>query len=153
MRKYSWDYQKPKKVKNPYYQAKKRAEESESKKQGLLKLQGKLKDNPTPEEQLLWEALIEHRIDFEFQHILSNHKHAYIVDFYINLNSGRVLIVECDGFYHFTGNGRERDRVRDARIHSIFKYKVMRVSNSEIKQDMRGVLFKILCYEPKKVPK
>lgn len=151
MRHYEWDYPKQKTVKNPFYIAKKRKEKAEEKKKNLLSLRDKLINLPTAEEKILLEALVENRIDFDFQHILTNHKHGYIVDFLIRLKSGRTIIVECDGFHHFTKKGQEKDRLRDARLQSIFGYKVLRFANSQINTNLKEVLFKILCYDPQKV--
>lgn len=45
----------------------------------------------------------------------------------------------------------EKDRLRDARIYSIFGHKTLRFNNSQVSNDIKAVLFKILCYEPKRM--
>ena len=149
--KYQWDIEKKKTISNPYFKKQKRQKIAERKGEKLQLLAEKLTTDKTSEERILYEALIENRIDFEFQKVLSHYKHQYIADFVINLKSGRKLVVECDGFYHFTNKGREKDRLRDARIYSIFGHKTLRFNNSQVSNDIKGVLFKILCYEPKRM--
>lgn len=79
--KYQWDIEKKKPVSNPYFRKQKRQKIADRKGEKLQLLAEKLTADQTSEERILYEALIESRIDFEFQKVLSHYKHQYIADF------------------------------------------------------------------------
>jgi very-short-patch-repair endonuclease len=64
----------------------------------------------------------------------------YIVDFYI---ASARLVIELDGSQHFTADGREYDRERDAFLTGL-GLTVLRYANSDISKNFSGVCQDIL---------
>lgn len=64
----------------------------------------------------------------------------FIVDFYC---PERHLVIELDGDSHFTEAGKSTDAERDAFLHAN-KILVLRFNNSQVVENMDGVLAKIL---------
>lgn len=90
----------------------------------------------TPEEALLWQELRTNKLagwHFRRQQAID----GFIVDFYCHAAS---LIVEVDGGIHETQ--KEHDAERDAHLISR-GFRVLRVTNDEVKNDMQSVLNKI----------
>ena len=59
----------------------------------------------------------------------------YIADFYCNqLN----LVIEIDGFSHFSAEAQERDKERDRQMQAI-GLRVVRVNDSEVRKDAERV--------------
>ncbi len=95
-------------------------------------LQLHLTANPTPAESLLFNLLND---DWLFQPII----HGFIADF---AHPESRLIIECDGYHHFTRAGRKADARRTAILRSK-GWRIIRFSNSEIMRDTERVLAKI----------
>jgi very-short-patch-repair endonuclease len=96
-----------------------------------------LRKNMTPEEKLLWHELRTNKLDgwhFRRQQVID----GFIVDFYCHAVS---LIVEVDGGIHETQ--KEQDAERDAHLISR-GFRILRVTNDEVNNDLQGVLQKIL---------
>ena len=96
-----------------------------------------LRHEMTEAERILWEYLRTHRLDglhFRRQQLID----GFIVDFYCHAAG---LIVEVDGPVHEqqAGYDAERDRILAAR-----DLRILRIRNEEIRQDLSGVLTRIL---------
>src|SRR3990167_9008053 len=96
-----------------------------------------LRKNATFEENLLWQRLRDTQLGVKFkrQHSIG----GYILDFYC---SKKKLIVEVDGEIHNTFEAREWDKIRD-KFFTDLDYKVLRIWNREVKENIDDVLQKI----------
>lgn len=96
-----------------------------------------LRKNSTPQEEKLWWYLRREQFGVKFrrQHGIG----GYIVDFFCK---EKRLIVEVDGEIHNTKANQEYDSVRDKFITD-FGYLILRISNSEVDNDIEAVLKKI----------
>ena len=97
----------------------------------------RLRRRLTPAEQVLWERLRNRRLSglkFRRQHPLG----PYIVDFYC---AEHRLVVEVDGPIHL--RQREADAMRDEYL-ARYGYRVLRVRNDEVENDLEAVLERIL---------
>jgi len=74
------------------------------------------------------EILISNKIDFEFQWVIDAGTSYYIADFYLPKYN---TIIEIDGYYHFTEEGKAKDKRRDSFL-KFKKYKVIHIPNSKI---------------------
>ena len=103
-----------------------------------------LRKDQTRCEQKLWyelRALKEYGYRFRRQVIFQN----YIVDFACHKAK---LIIEVDGDSHVLGDGVKRDEARDAYLESR-GYKVFRVSNPDIYENLGGVMDGVMeCLAP-----
>ena len=98
-----------------------------------------LRKNMTKEERHLWyDFLKDYPARFLRQKVIDN----YIVDFYCNKAK---LVIEIDGFRHFTEDGLINDRIRTSDIGEYGLY-VMRFTNYEVKSNFRGVCKRIDDY-------
>ena len=98
----------------------------------LLQHSKELRKNMTPEERLLWfNCLREFPIRIRRQEILC----GYIADFYC---SKARLIIELDGEQHARPEDRIKDEIRTKKIESQ-GYKVIRIPNREVWQNLAGV--------------
>ena len=91
----------------------------------------------TPEEALLWHELRTNKLagwHFRRQQVID----GFIVDFYCHAAS---LIIEVDGGIHEMQ--KEQDAERDAHLISR-GFRVLRVTNDNVNNDIQGVLRKIL---------
>lgn len=97
----------------------------------------KMRDNPTPAENLLWHVLRCNKFNVKFrrQHIIDD----YIADFAC-ISKG--LIIEVDGEYHNSQEQKEEDALRSARLQSK-GYRVMRFTNEQILNDIDHVITSI----------
>lgn len=77
--------------------------------------------NPTPAEKIFAQRLTEHGVEFVQQEVIG----YYIVDFLID-----KIIIEIDGYYHFTAEGLEHDRKRTKYLKGK-GYTVRRIVNSK----------------------
>jgi very-short-patch-repair endonuclease len=96
-----------------------------------------LRQKMKPEEALLWHKLRTNKLagwHFRRQQVID----GFIVDFYCHAAS---LIVEVDGGIHETRI--EQDAERDAHLISR-GFRILRVKNDEVNQDIESVLRKIL---------
>ncbi|WP_172135726.1 endonuclease domain-containing protein [Adlercreutzia sp. ZJ473] len=100
--------------------------------QVLAQRASNMRRNMTPYERKLWvEFLREYEIPFVAQKVIGN----YIVDFY----SRRVrLAIELDGGQHYDPRQMRYDEVRSIYLETL-EIKVLRFTNSEIKEDFDGV--------------
>lgn len=92
----------------------------------------RMRNNPTPAEQHLLQAMTDKGWVFAQQQVLN----GYIVDFFFPL--ARV-VVEVDGAHHFTPKGRAYDKVRTAVLFGN-GYRVLRFSNSKVLTDVASCL-------------
>ena len=90
-----------------------------------------LRKNMTLEERILWyQYLRTYPVKFYRQRTMGH----YIVDFYC---AKARLVVEIDGSQHYEDEGLEYDRARTAFLESL-GLKVLRVSNTDVKKNLRG---------------
>jgi very-short-patch-repair endonuclease len=94
-----------------------------------------LRKNSTPQEQILWHMLRRKNFIYKFkrQHSIGN----FIVDFYCPT---KKLVVELDGSQHL--ENKEYDEERRWYFESL-GIKEIRFWNSEIDNDLKGVMNKI----------
>ena len=109
----------------------------------LLKVYQKcLEEEPTPAEKRLKKALLHYRIKFTFQKRIKK----YFFDFHIK---GTKLLIEVDGGYHNSGHQETRDLQKEIVAQSK-GYRLMRVKNREIWNDIDRVIHWIRFYSNKK---
>ncbi|MBS1772178.1 MAG: endonuclease domain-containing protein [Bacteroidetes bacterium] len=104
----------------------------------LLDSRRELRNNPTPEEALLWDRLKNKQLQnrkFRRQHSIGN----YILDFYC---PSEMIAVELDGAHHFTTAGKQYDDERTLYLNEI-GIRVLRFPNSSVTNDIEVVLGKI----------
>jgi len=101
----------------------------------LLEARRDLRNNPTPEENILWQRLRNNRLGFKFrrQHSIGN----FIADFYC---PAKKLIIEIDGGQHL--NNKEKDSERSNYLESL-GFKVIRFWNKEINLEIDTVINKV----------
>ena len=98
----------------------------------LTKRAKELRKNMTDEERRLWYGFLKsYPLRFLRQKVIDN----YIVDFYCHQAR---LIIEVDGSQHYQEKGLLYDRIRTEKIESR-NLTVIRIPNSEIRHDFRGV--------------
>jgi len=88
----------------------------------------RLTENATKHELEFIEILKASEIEFEFQWVVDAGPSYYIADFYLPKYNA---IIEIDGYYHFTDEGRKKDKFRDGFL-KFKKYKVIHIPNSKI---------------------
>ncbi len=100
-----------------------------------LSYRRKLRNEPTPQEIMLWARLKNNGTGFKFrrQHGIGK----YILDFYC---PSKKLAIEIDGSQH--QDNENYDRMRDDLV-SNFGIKTLRFWNNEINTNIEGVLMKI----------
>lgn len=106
-----------------------------------------LRQQMTPEEKMLWRQLRNKRFNnkkFRRQHPVIYgqegwREYFYVADFYCALHR---LVVELDGKQHEFPDNKEYDTARNF-IMQQMKMKVLRIPNSELKENMSAVLDKI----------
>ena len=93
-----------------------------------------LRQHATVPEQYFWQAVKGKQLGFKFrrQHGIG----PYIVDFYC---PERKLVIELDGYSHFSVEGRQYDAQRDAYIQGL-GIRVLRFSNTDVMHNLEGVL-------------
>lgn len=104
----------------------------------LKKLSRNLRKNTTDAEKLLWSKVRRKQLkgyQFYRQKTIGN----YIVDFYC---AKANLVIEIDGGQHYTDEGKEKDRLRDAYMASL-SLKVLRFSDREVFKNLKEVMEKI----------
>jgi len=98
-----------------------------------------LRKNPTEPERQLWNKIRNKQIlDIKFRRQQGISR--YIVDFYCAEYS---LVIELDGDSHFTHEGIVYDRIRDEYLKTLGLV-ILRFTNSEVMQNMDGVLTAII---------
>jgi len=91
----------------------------------LIPLAKELRSKMTPQEKRLWyECLSTYPVRFQRQKAIGN----YIVDFYCHKAK---VIIEVDGYHHYTQDGIKYDNERSAAFNSVGLH-VIRLSNSQI---------------------
>jgi very-short-patch-repair endonuclease len=103
-----------------------------------------LRQNMTPAEKVLWQALRANRLDgihFRRQQVIA----GFIVDFYCHAAS---LVIEVDGGIHV--HQAESDRQREQALTER-GFRVIRFQNEQVFNDLGGVLaqIRLACGEPK----
>ncbi len=99
------------------------------------------RNNMTPEENRLWARIKKRQLkDCQFyrQRIIGD----YIVDFYC---AKAKLIIEVDGGQHTFEDIAAKDSKRDSYLRKR-KLRVLRFTNSEVRQNIDSVLEKILDF-------
>lgn len=94
-----------------------------------------LRQQPTTEEEQLWEALRNRRLagyKFRRQYVIEQ----YIVDF---ICVSERLIVELDGMHHADAEQAAYDEVRSQFLQAA-GYRILRFWNHHVKQDIADVL-------------
>ena len=105
----------------------------------LKKYSQKLRKNMTSEERKLWfDFLKKLPVNIYRQKIFGN----YIVDFCC---AEYKIIIEIDGFQHYTEEGEEADKVRDEYFNKL-GFKVLRYTNAEVNCKFKEVCEDILKY-------
>ncbi len=101
----------------------------------LLEARRELRNNPTREEDALWQYLRNSKLGFKFrrQHSIGN----FIMDFYC---PAKKLILEIDGGQHL--DKKQYDKERSDYLESL-GFKVIRFWNEEINKDINEVIEKI----------
>lgn len=98
-----------------------------------------LRKNPTEPERQLWNKIRNKQIlDIKFRRQQGISR--YIVDFYCAEYS---LVIELDGDSHFTHEGIVYDQIRDEYLKALGLV-ILRFTNSEVMQNMDGVLTAII---------
>jgi len=95
--------------------------------------------NLTNTEDIIWQCLRNRKLGgykFLRQHPIG----GYIVDFYCH---AKRLIVEIDGGIHNRKDIREKDEYRQKFLENN-EYKMIRCTNSEVKESLEGVLERLL---------
>ena len=96
-----------------------------------------LRKNMTEDEQHLWyDFLKDLPVTFNRQKVIG----PYIVDFYC---ATAKLVIELDGWQHWTEEVENKDRERDAYLKNL-GITVIRYSNTEIKKEFNAVCNDIL---------
>lgn len=109
-------------------------------KQASSKMQhraGELRKELTPVEAKLWQVLRSHQVNdvhFRRQHAIGN----YIVDF---CSPRQKLIIELDGSQHLEQQEYDEERTRFLQSKG---YKVLRLWNNDVTDDLEGVIRAIL---------
>lgn len=98
----------------------------------------KLRNNATLHERILWSRLKSKQLGYKFRRQHSIGK--YIVDFYC---PSKRLIIELDGSQHI--DNKQRDEERDSYLSNL-NYSVLRFYNSDVNNNIEGVVLKIKDY-------
>ncbi len=104
-------------------------------KKNFLELRRELRNNPTSQEGILWSRLRRKQcgVKFQRQHSIDR----YIVDFYC---FEKKLIIEIDGNQHV--DNEAYDQMRTNHLENL-GYRVIRCTNTDITNNLEGVLIKI----------
>ena len=92
----------------------------------------------TDAEKRLWSRIRRKQLK-EIQFYRQKNIGDYIVDFYC---PSAKLIVEIDGGQHYSGDTRTKDQKRDRFLNDL-GFKVLRFSNSDVFENIEGVVQKI----------
>ena len=97
-----------------------------------IPLAKKLRKNATPQENHLWyDFLAKYEVRFQRQKAIAD----FIADFYCHKAK---LIIEIDGWQHYTDEGRQKDEFRTEILEG-YDLKVIRFTNRQINLNFRGV--------------
>jgi very-short-patch-repair endonuclease len=89
----------------------------------------------TPQEIVLKELFDYEAISYQFQKIIYVNGSYCIADFYFPKIH---LVLEVDGYYHFTPEGKAKDKIRNRNLRQL-GYRVIHVINSEVDHDFMSV--------------
>ena len=104
--------------------------------QSLIHRAKELRKAATPQENHLWYDFLRNcPVRFQRQKTID----SFIVDFYC---ASAKLVIEIDGFQHYTEQGKEYDTNRTAVI-STYGVCILRFSNMEIDKQFQGVCTRI----------
>ena len=103
-----------------------------------------LRQQLTEHEKELWYKLRNRNFEqlkFRRQHPIvyetrGFRKYFYVADFYC---AERKFIIELDGKHHYFGDQKEYDKARDYILNDL-GYKILRIPNDEIKNNLPGVM-------------
>ena len=111
-----------------------------TRKKSIINFSRLLRKEQTKAEKMLWEKL--RNIKLEGFKIRRQHpiKKSFVVDFYC---AEKKLIIEVDGKVHEEDNVKEKDKKREEFLYN-WKYKILRITNEEVYDDIDAVLKKIL---------
>lgn len=99
-----------------------------------------LRKNMPVYEKLLWQKIRNKQLGIKFRRQFSIEN--FIIDFY---SPEFKLAIEIDGDSHFMDNNvMVKDKLRDKVLYEKYKIKVLRFTNSEIKESLEDCLYKIL---------
>ena len=98
----------------------------------LIPLARQLRKNMTKEERRLWYDFLR---DYPHKFVRQKIMGKYIPDFYC---AEAKLVIELDGSQHYEPMGMERDTERTRYLEQ-FGVEVLRIPNSEVSQNFRGV--------------
>jgi very-short-patch-repair endonuclease len=101
----------------------------------LKPLARKLRNEMTDAERFFWGKIRKKQLN-GYQFYRQKNIGNYIVDFYCP--SAR-LVIELDGGQHYSLEGKEKDRVRDAYLISL-GFNILRFSDREVLTNIEGVL-------------
>ena len=105
-----------------------------------------LRKNMTFEERHLWyDFLKKLPLNVSRQEILG----PYIADFYI---ASAKLVIELDGSQHYFTEGLERDAKRTEFFEKEFGIQVVRIQNTDVKNNFDGVCFYLRDVILKRIP-
>lgn len=108
----------------------------------ILELARELRQNQTPNEEILWECLRDRKL-FNCKFRRQQPIGRYIADFYCH---EARLVVEIDGGVHNTKDQKEYDSIRDEVMNGL-DLKILRISNSAF-NNIGEVLAKIASFLP-----
>ena len=92
-----------------------------------------LRKNMTVAEKRLWKNILKH---FDFPVLRQKPIDQYIVDFYCPKFK---LVIEIDGDFHFTQEGKTYDEVRTSILEG-YGLKVLRFTNDEVMKNFESVV-------------
>ena len=100
----------------------------------LYEIRKDLRNDPTPEEEVLWQYLKGKKLGYKIrrQHSVMN----YVIDFYC---APKRLGIELDGAQHFTKEGKENDLEREEALRTL-NIKIIRFPNSMVRDKLTEVL-------------
>ena len=104
----------------------------------LKEIRQDLRNDPTPEEEKLWQHLKGKQLGYKIrrQHSVLN----YVIDFYC---APKRLGIELDGAHHYTKEGRENDVEREEDLKTL-EIKIIRFPNSMVRDKINEVLNRII---------
>lgn len=86
----------------------------------------KMRNNPTPAEQALWQMVKSRQLGVAF-------RRQFIIGIYIAdlVCLSKKLIIEVDGKYHFTEEQQKEGRIRSANLEAR-GFRILRFTNEQI---------------------
>lgn len=100
-----------------------------------------LRKKSTKAEKILWNVLRNRK----FNNLKIRRQHPigkYVVDFFCH---EKKLIIEVDGEIHDNNKQKEYDTIRQTELENS-GYRIVRISNKEVFDDVKGVLLKIRLF-------